>query len=292
MFWSKKEDNTEKRDILANAGNGSWLYNALSGSKTGSGVAVTESKAMTYSAIWGAVRIISETIASLPLPIYSRNGAAKSINTSHNVYGLLHDAPNDNMTAMVFRETLMAHVLTWGNGFARIVFANSGRPESLQLLQPDKVTVCLSDKGALVYRVKGAERDYSAAEILHVPGLGFNGLVGYSPIRMACREPIGIGLAAEMSAGSFFANGARVGGVLKVPGTLDTPGKKALKEAWDAAHGGSSKTGGTAVLENGMEYQQIGIPPEEAQLLESRRFQVTEIARIYRLPPHMLGDLT
>jgi len=293
MLWRKKQDNTtEKRDLLANSRIGSWLYNTLAGGKTGSGIAVSESKAMTYSAIWAAVRIISETIASLPLPIYSRNSDGKEINTDHAVYRLLHDAPNENMTAMVFRETLMAHVLTWGNGYARIIFGGNGQPQSLQLLQPDSVTVCLSEKGSLVYRVKDAERDYSAGEIIHIPGLGFNGLIGYSPIRMACREPIGIGLAAEMSAGSFFANGARVGGTLQVPGSLDPTQKKELKEAWDAAHGGSAKTGGTAVLENGMEYKQIGIPPEEAQLLESRRFQVTEIARIYRIPPHMLGDLT
>ena len=203
------------------------------------------------------------------------------------------------MTSFVFRETLMSHLLIWGNAYAQIIRDGAGRVVALYPLLPNKMEVWRNQSGELYYTyTRFTEenpnfKDYGTVtlrkeDVLHIPGLGFDGLVGYSPIGMA-RNAVGMTLACEEYGASFFANGAKPGGVLEHPGVLKDPAK--VRESWQSVYGGSKNAGKVAVLEEGMKYQQIGIPPEEAQFLETRKFQINEIARLYRIPPHMVGDL-
>ena len=277
---------------------GSTAYSFLFG-RSSSGKVVNERTAMQTTAVYSCVRILSEAIASLPVHLYRYAGRGKERVYDHPLYYLLHDEPNPEMTSFVFRETLMSHLLIWGNAYAQIIRDGGGRVLGLYPLLPDKVEVDRDGKGELyyVYNRYSDEnpnfgeygRVYLAPEdVLHIPGLGFDGLVGYSPIAMA-KNAVGMTLACEEYGAGFFENGATPGGVLEHPGVLKDPAK--VRESWHAVYGGSKNAGKVAVLEEGMKYQQIGIPPEEAQFLETRKFQVDEIARLYRIPPHMVGDL-
>ena len=277
---------------------GGTAYSFLFG-RSSSGKVVNERTAMQTTAVYSCVRILSEAIASLPVHLYRYAGRGKERVYDHPLYYLLHDEPNPEMTSFVFRETLMSHLLIWGNAYAQIIRDGGGRVLGLYPLLPDKVEVDRDGKGELyyVYNRYSDEnpnfgeygRVYLAPEdVLHIPGLGFDGLVGYSPIAMA-KNAVGMTLACEEYGAGFFENGATPGGVLEHPGVLKDPAK--VRESWHAVYGGSKNAGKVAVLEEGMKYQQIGIPPEEAQFLETRKFQVDEIARLYRIPPHMVGDL-
>lgn len=263
------------------------------------GKRVNEFTAMQTTAVYACVRILAESIAGLPLHVYAYRGEGRERVPEHPLFTILHDAPNPEMTSFVFRETLMVHLLLWGNAYAQILRDRAGRVAGLYPLLPNRMSVNRDEDGRLYYtyqRVtdenpnfkRGGEVILPAEDVLHIPGLGFDGLIGYSPIAMA-RNAVGMTLACEEYGASFFANGARPGGVLQHPGVLKDPAK--LRESWQAVYGGAANTGKVAVLEEGMTYQQIGIPPEEAQFLETRKFQVDEIARLYRIPPHMVGDL-
>jgi HK97 family phage portal protein len=194
------------------------------------------------------------------------------------------------MTSFVFRETLMSHLLLWGNAYAQIIRNGHGRPIALYPLLPDRVRVDRDNNGELVYFYYGDDKEVklSRDDILHIPGLGFDGLVGYSPIAMA-KNAVGMALATEEYGAKFFANGANPGGVLEHPATIKDIQR--VKESWTAAYGGSGNSHRVAVLEEGMKFSTIGIPPEQAQFLQTRKFQINEIARIFRVPPHMVGDL-
>ena len=246
------------------------------------------------------MRILAEAIASLPLHVYEyQDDGGKKLVHDHSLYYLLHDEPNPEMTSFVFRETLMSHLLIWGNAYAQIIRDGAGRVLGLYPLLPDKMDVQRDDKGNIyyVYSRNSDEnpmfKEYGniklkAEDVLHIPGLGFDGLIGYSPIAMA-KNAVGMTLACEEYGASFFANGANPGGVLEHPGVLKDPSK--VRESWNSVYRGVNNAHKIAVLEEGMKYQQIGIPPEEAQFLETRKFQINEIARLYRIPPHMVGDL-
>ena len=274
-------------------------YSFLFG-RTTSGKPVNEKTAMQTTAVYACVRILSETIASLPLHVYQyRDDGGKELVHDHPLYYLLHDEPNPEMTSFVFRETLMSHLLLWGNAYAQIVTNGAGRVMGLYPLLPDKVEVERDERGKLyyIYHRNSDENptfkqsgDYilRQEDVLHIPGLGFDGLIGYSPIAMA-KNAVGMTLACEEYGASFFANGANPGGVLEHPGVLKDPAK--VRESWNSVYRGVNNAHKVAVLEEGMKYQQIGIPPEEAQFLETRKFQINEIARLYRIPPHMVGDL-
>lgn len=263
------------------------------------GKRVNEFTAMQTTAVYACVRILAESIAGLPLHVYAYRGEGRERVPEHPLFTILHDAPNPEMTSFVFRETLMVHLLLWGNAYAQILRDRAGRVAGLYPLLPNRMSVNRDENGRIYYtyqRVtdenpnfqRGGEVILPAEDVLHIPSLGFDGLIGYSPIAMA-RNAVGMTLACEEYGASFFANGARPGGVLQHPGVLKDPAK--LRESWQAVYGGAANTGKVAVLEEGMTYQQIGIPPEEAQFLETRKFQVDEIARLYRIPPHMVGDL-
>ena len=267
--------------------------------RTTSGKTVNERTALQTTAVYACVRILSETIASLPLHVYRYTEGGKAKDTEHVLYTLLHDEPNPDMTSFVFRETLMSHLLIWGNAYSQILRDRSGQVIGLYPLLPDQMSVHRSEKGKLFYVYNRYEEDnpnfqekgsivLSQEEVLHIPGLGFDGLIGYSPIALA-KNAVGMTLACEEYGASFFGNGANPGGVLEHPGILKDPGK--VRDSWNAVYQGTRNAHKVAVLEEGMSYKQIGIPPEEAQFLETRKFQINEIARLFRIPPHMVGDL-
>lgn len=273
-------------------------YSFLFG-RTTSGKPVNERTAMQTTAVYACVRILAETVASLPLHVYEYKDGGKELVHDHPLYYLLHDEPNPEMTSFVFRETLMSHLLIWGNAYAQIVRDGSGKVLGLYPLLPNKMDVDRDNRGRIYYvysrdtNENPMFKDYGdiklrAEDVLHIPGLGFDGLIGYSPIAMA-KNAVGMTLACEEYGASFFANGANPGGVLEHPGVLKDPSK--VRESWNSVYRGTSNAHKIAVLEEGMKYQQIGIPPEEAQFLETRKFQINEIARLYRIPPHMVGDL-
>ena len=278
---------------------GGERYNFFFGS-TSSGKPVNEHTAMQMTAVYSCVRILSETLAGLPLHVYRYNDSGgKEKYLKHPLYKLLHDEPNPEMTSFAFRETLMSHLLLWGNAYAQIIRNARGEVIALYPLMPNKMTVDRDSKGRLFYLYSRTSDDaptlgdesqvyLSPSEVLHIPGLGFDGLIGYSPIAMA-KNAVGLAIATEEYGAKFFANGAAPGGVLEHPGTIKDPQK--VKESWNSAYQGSQNAHRVAVLEEGMKYQPIGISPEQAQFLETRKFQINEIARIFRVPPHMLADL-
>ena len=285
------------RDAPTNRTSGS-AYSFFLGNST-AGKRVNQKSAMQMTAVYSCVRILSEAVASLPIHVYkynSKGGKEKALD--HPLYFLLHDEPNPEMTSFVFRETLMTHLLLWGNAYAQIIRNGKGEIVALYPLMPDRMSVDRDEYGRLYYKytvstddahtLKGSTVRLEPRDVLHVPGLGFDGLVGYSPIAMA-KNAIGLAIAAEEYGSKFYANGAAPSGVLEHPGTLKDPAK--VRDSWSETFGGSANSHKIAVLEEGMKYTPISINPNEAQFLETRKFQINEIARIFRVPPHMVGDL-
>ena len=256
------------------------------------GKSVTASTAIQMSTVYACVRVIAETIASLPLHVYQNQGEGSAKALEHPLYPILHDEPNSEMTSFVWRETMLAHLLLWGNAYCQII--RSGRSQILGLypLLPDRMEVDRDSKtGALIYTYTTTEGNavtLKPSDVLHIPGLGFDGIMGYSPIALE-KNAIGLGIAAEEYGSTFFKNGARPSGVLTHPNTVRDP--KRLRDNWNATYGGSSNGGKVAILEENMSFTPISLPNNEAQFLETRRFQVEEICRIYRVPPHLVGNL-
>ena len=255
------------------------------------GKSVTASTAIQMSTVYACVRVIAETIASLPLHVYQNQGEGSVKAPEHPLYRILHDEPNAEMTSFVWRETMIAHLLLLGNAYCQII--RSGRNQILGLypLLPDRMEVDRDSAGTLTYTYStgsGQTVKLRPEDVLHIPGLGFDGIMGYSPIALE-KNAIGLGLAAEEYGSKFFSNGARPSGILTHPNTVKDP--KKLRDSWNAAYGGSNNSGRVAVLEENMSYTPISMPNSEAQFLETRKFQVSEICRIYRVPPHMVGDL-
>lgn len=281
---------------ITNSTSGS-AYSFMLGN-TSSGKPVTERSAMQMTAVYACVRILSEAVASLPLQLFRQTGASREKAVDHPLYFLLHDEPNSEMTSFIFRETLMTHLLLWGNAYAQIIRNGKGEVVALYPLMPNRMTVDRDGNGQLYYSYRLQKEDAPTAaigtvilqpsDVLHIPGLGFDGLVGYSPIAMA-KNAIGMAIACDEYGAKFFANGAQPSGVLEHPGTLKDPSR--VRESWNATFGGSRNANKVAVLEEGMKYTPISISPEQAQFLETRKYQVNEIARIFRVPPHLIGDL-
>ncbi|MGX7092545.1 phage portal protein [Hutsoniella sourekii] len=253
---------------------------------------VNERSAMQMTAVYACVRILAESVASLPLHLYSSNeDGNKEKAKEHPLYFILHDEPNPEMTSFIFRETLMTHLLLWGNAYAQVIRNGKGEVVSIYPLMPNKMKVKrdnLTKEIIYEYYHEDGKVELSDFDVLHIPGLGFDGLIGYSPIAMA-KNAIGMALATEEYGAKFFANGAQPGGVLEHPGIIKDPER--VRDSWSQSFGGSSNSNKIAVLEEGMKYTPISISPEQAQFLETRKFQITEIARIFRVPPHMVGDL-
>jgi HK97 family phage portal protein len=255
------------------------------------GKSVTARTAIHVSAVYACVRVIAETIASLPLQVFEETSTGSLKAYKHPLYRLLHDEPNQEMTSFVLRETLLSHLLLWGNAYCQIVRNGRGQIMSLYPLLPERMTVDRDEKGNLTYAYTtgdGKVIKVHPANILHIPGMGFDGIMGYSPIALE-KSAIGLGMAAEEYGSRFFSNGATPSGVLTHPNTVKNPA--ALRQSWNAAYGGTANSGRVAILEEGLKFERISMPNNEAQFLETRKFQVSEICRIFRVPPHLVGDL-
>lgn len=262
-------------------------------SNTYAGVAVTEDTAMSYSAVYASVRLLSWTTAMLPLLTYRRRpNGGKDRATDLALYNLLKEESNPEMTAFDFRATIMSHAVGRGNGYAEIEWSNAGQPLALWPLNTAKMTPTRT-KGELRYLYDlpdGSTANLPAWRIHHVRGLSTNGIIGLSPIRLAM-QAIGLGLGTEEYGSRLFSNGAKPGGLVKHPGKLSDTAYERLKKSWNAEQQGLSNAHRTRILEEGMSFENIGVAPEEAQFLETRKFQVTEIARWFNVPPHMIADL-
>ena len=254
---------------------------------------------MQTSAVYACVRVISESVASLPLHVYKYNGdGGKEKAIDHPLYRLLHDEPNGEMTAYSFFEVALTHLLLWGNFYAQIIRNGKGEVVGLYPLMPDRMKVDRDENKHLYYEYTVSSDDpptnkdatvvLEPEDVLHIPGLSFDGLVGYSPIAMA-KQSIGLSIAAEEFGSKFYANSAVPSGILEHPGILKDPSK--VRESWMNTFGGSANSNKVAVLEEGMKYTPISINPSEAQFLDTRKFQVVEICRIFRVPPHMVSSL-
>lgn len=270
-----------------------WWHEIGFAESSATGVKVTETSALQSVAVFACVRLLSETLASIPLPLYKRlTKRSKQRASEHPLYSILHDSPNPEMTSFNFREVLMGHLVLWGNAYAEIDWKPNGKVNALWPLRPDRMRVARR-KGKLWYHYRlpdGTEAILPSYQVLHIPGLGFDGIIGYSPIHMA-REAIGLSLATEEFGAKFFGNGANPGGVLEHPQSLSKEAQDNLRESWNQMHQGLSNQHRIAILEEGMKYQQIGIPPDDAQFIETRKFQRGEIASFFHIPPHMIGDL-
>ena len=270
--------------------------------KSTAGKNVNERTSMQVSAVYACVRILSESVASLPLDLFRyKPGVGSEKDRELGLYRVLHDEPNEEMTSFSWREAAMTHLCLWGNHYSQIIRNNAGSVIGLYPLLPDRMTVYRDDDTKEIYYVYRVTSDdvlpgvkagegvkLKAEDVLHIPGLGFDGLVGYSPIAMM-RNSVGAAIASDEYSSRFLENGATPAGVLEHPGVLKDP--KKLRESWHDAYGGSGNAGKVAILEEGLKFHTISISPADAQLLETRKFQVNEIARIFRIPPHMIGDL-
>jgi len=285
----------EKRSTTSNPAD--WFVKSLIGrAESKSGVHVSEESALKYSAVYSCVRVLAETVASLPLKVYERDddGRSKYPDPNHYLYSALHSKPNDHMTSFTFRETMMTHLGLWGNAYAEKEFDGGGRVKKLWPIPPNKVEVVVNrETRNKLYRVnveQGEDKVLHSEEVLHIPGLSTDGLKGVSPIAMA-REAIGMGLAAEEFGAKFFSQGTNVGGVVTHENQLSDKAFNRLRDSLEEKYEGLGKSHRLMLLEEGMQFESVGIPPDDAQFLETREFQLREIARIYRIPPHMVADL-
>ncbi len=265
-----------------------------------SGERVDEKSAMQIATVYACVRLLAESVASLPLHLFrvTDDDGGKEKARDHPLYPLLFRQPNPEMSSFTFRETMMTHLLLWGNAYAQIIRDGKNDVLGLYPLLPENVEVDRSDAGEIYY-IYHAYTDETPGEnnkditfqrqdILHIPGLGFNGLVGFSPIAMM-KNALGSAIAVEKYGSSFFRNGAQPSGVLEHPGVLKNPEK--IRQNWSDVYGGANNAHKVAVLEEGMAYKPISLPPEDSQFLSTREFDVEEICRIFRVPPHLVQDL-
>ena len=234
------------------------------------GKTVNPRNAIQVSAVYACVRVIAETVASLPLAVYEESDGGSRKATEHHLYRLLHDEPNSGMTSFVYCEVMLSHLLLWGDSYSQIIRSGKNKVVSLYPLLPDRMEVDRDSKGKLTYTYTtsdGIPVKLSPEDVLHVPGLGFDGIMGYSPIALE-KNAIGLGIAAEEYGSRFFPNGARPSGILTHPNTVKDP--KKLKESWNAAYGGSGNGSKVAILEESMTFTPISMPNNEAQFLETR----------------------
>lgn len=268
--------------------------------QSAAGKPVNEHSAMQMTAVYACVRVLSESIASLPLHVLRRSEkGSRERAEEHPLYFLLHDEPNPEMTSYTLRETMMVHILLYGNAYAQILRNGRGEVVGLYPLLPNRMSIERDEKtGQLFYRytrvtgepptMEGNTVLLPPEEVLHIPGLSMDGLVGLSPIA-ACRNAVGAGLAADEYSSRYYANGAAPLGILETPTLIKNP--ELLRQSWNEAFGGSRNAGKVAVLEQGVTFKPVSLSPQDSQLLETRRFSVEEICRIFRVPPHMVQNL-
>lgn len=261
------------------------------GSRTASGIRINENTSMQIPAVYGAVRVLSDAVSSLPLGVFEKTDSGAKQLDAHPVNKLLAFAPNRLQTSTYWRETKMGHTLLWGNGYSFIDRGKiDGTPIALLPIMPNRVEPELQTDGVtLIYRVDSTTL-FDSSEIIHLPAFGFDGLKGKSPIQWH-KENIGLAAAQQQFGANFFGNAATPNGVLEHPGKLGEPALENVRKSWQKNNGGVGNTGKTVILEEGMKYAPISIPPDQAQYLESRRFSVEDIARIFNIPQHKLGGM-
>ena len=266
-------------------------FGALLG--TQAGVEVDADSALRLSAVYACVKVLAEGVASLPLPIYRRRAdGGKERATNHPLYGLLHDQPNRYQTSFEWREMGVGHLALRGNAYSEMLAGPRSFVDELMPLHPDRVKVYLMENGDLRYghmERDGRERSILGDRMLHLRGMSSNGLMGLSVIG-AIKDSVGLGMAAEGYGARFFSQDATPRGVLTHPGKLSLDAAKNLAKRWQEARAGLENVHKTAVLDEGMSWEQMSISPKDAQALELRKFQVAEIARIFRVPLHMIGE--
>lgn len=270
------------------------------GSANSAGIRVDQDTALTYSPFFAGVRVLAEDLAGLPLFLYERlEPRGKRRAKDHPLYTLLHDQPNPMMTSVQLRETLQGHALTWGNGVAQLVTnKRTGVIEEIWPLRPDRLRICIKRTGPGAFRrvyqyrddVNGIYATLLDDEVLHIGGLGFDGVRGYPVVELAANA-IGLGLATEHHGAKVFSNGAAPGGALSHPGNLSPEARRRMADDWENIHKGIDRAHRVAILEEGVTWQQVGVPNDSAQFLETRKLQVTEMARWLRLPSHKIQDL-
>ena len=270
-----------------------YLAWAFGGGASASGIVVNPQTALQSAAVYACVQVLSQSVGMLPFNVYrkDRDGIRRPAE-DHPLWSLLHDQPNEFQTNVEFFEMMVAALALRGNAYAYVNRTRSGRVVELLPLHPDMVRATMADGWKLNYQITlpdGTFRDMGQGDLLHVRGLTLNGWLGISPIAYA-RESIGLALATEKFGGQLFRNGAKMGGVLEHPGKLGEDAYKRLKDSFDAATSGENAHK-TALLEEGMKFSKISMSADDAQFLETRKYQRSEIASIYRVPPHMIGDL-
>lgn len=270
-----------------------YLGWAFGGGAASSGIIVNPQTAMQSAAVFACIKVLAESIAMLPCTLYKQGpGKERQPAVDHSLYDILRNQPNEWQTNVEFFEMLVASLCLRGNGFTWINRTRAGDVAELLPLHPDMVNVTMKTGFQLNYQVTmpdGSFKDMAPGELFHVRGLSLNGWLGISPIAYA-RESIGLALAAEKFGGQLFRNGAKMSGVLEVPMKLSDEALKRMKESFDLASSGENAHK-TAILEEGTKYSKIGITPEDSQFLETRKYQRSEIAAIYRVPAHLINDL-
>lgn len=257
-----------------------------------SGVSVSEKSSIGLTAVWASVRLLSETIASLPLNLYRMdNTGSKFIDFKSPLNTLMSTSPSPNYTTYNFIETMMSNLLLYGNAYAFIKRNGGARPVELQILNPEYVEPFRSEEDGLIYYNIKDSNILSDREVLHIVGFSYDGIVGKSPIK-ACQEALGIGMASQEFGANFFGRGANLSGVLEHPSRLSDDAANRLRQSFSNRFAGIKNSHQTAVLEEGVKFKSIGMPLSDAQFIETRRFSVEEVARIFRVPNHLINDLT
>jgi len=298
--YASARKRTDKRALLLKGGNPQepqyWVKKLFGrGLDTWTGITIDEDNILAISAVWNAVNIIAGAVGFLPLKLYERTENGRHEQPGNRLYYLMHDRPNPLMDAQSFRETLQGHVLAWGNAYAEIEQDGAGQAIALWPILPNRCRPKVIGDHNIAYQVDlqdGRQVYITPENILHIKGLGFDGLKGYSVISYAANS-LGLATAAEKHGAVFFKNDASPVGVIELPpgASLDEEYVKNIEKSFLERHQGLDKKGRLAIFEEGMKWHQIGISPEDAQLLQTRKFSVTDVARWFDLPPHMLKDL-
>jgi len=285
--------NPFKREQRNNTPAYDTYYSSLAASAQSAGVSVTTDTAESISAVYACVAAISETVGSLPLNVFERTDKGREKATKHPLYRLLHDTPNDFQTALEFREQLQRHVLLRGNGYAEIIRDSAGRPEALLPVHPDRVTILRTAQGKLLYDVVddgGGTKRLLADEVLHIRYHSDDGVIGRSPIQVA-RDTIGLALAERTHGAKMFEQGTKLSGVIEMPPGTTKEQATQIRDSWASGQAGVGNHGKTAVLPQGGQFKTVSMTLEDADWIAARRMSVVETARLFRVPPVMIGDM-
>lgn len=266
---------------------------SFGGGASASGIIVNPQTAMQSAAVFACVQVLAQSIGMLPLNVYQEGkDGSRAKAKDHPLWTILHDQPNEYQTSVEFFEMMILALCLRGNAYAFVNRTRSGRVAELLPLHPDMVRIEMSANFTIQYHVTmpdGSFKTFGVGDIFHVRGLTLNGWLGISPIAYA-RESIGLALATEKFGGQLFRNGAKMGGVLEHPGKLGDEAYKRIKNSFDEATSGENSHK-TALLEEGMKWAKVSMTADDSQFLETRKYQRSEIASIFRVPPHMIGDL-